>query len=88
MKAYEKFIHTLGRFAVGIGVALGVACAVVIVSSPPAIERTQAIQPGAMVRLDPVIVTISAQRFDAIRAESRDSTMLAHVFGGGPKQVS
>ncbi len=87
MKALERISHTIGRYAVVVGSALAVACVVAIVSSPRAIEPAQVDQPAEVVRLDPVIVTISAERFDAIHAETSGSSMLVHVFGGGPKQM-
>ena len=87
MKAHEKIIHALGRYAVVIGSALAVACVVAIVSSPRAIEPAKVVQPAEVVRLDTVVVTISADRFSAIQTEERGRSVLVHVFGGGPKEV-
>ncbi len=87
MKALEKIIHALGRYAVVIGSALAVACVVAIVSSPRAIEPAKAVQPAEVVHLDPVVVTISASRFDAIRADAQPATKVVHIYGSGPKEV-
>ncbi len=87
MKALEKIIRALGRYAVVVGSALAVACVVAIVSSPRGIEPAKAVPPAEVVHLDPVTVTISADRFDAIRAEAQPATKVVHVFGGGPKPV-
>lgn len=87
MKAHEKLIRIIGRFAVGVGSALAVVCVVAIVSSAPALGPTQAVQPAEVIRLDPVIVTIAAERFDAIRAELDGPSRQVHVYGGGPQPV-
>ena len=78
MKALEKVIHNTGRFAFGIGLGIALVCAYVIVSSAPALDATPVVRP-ADVRLDPVVVTIPAERFDAIRAEERGSSMLVRT---------
>lgn len=70
MKALTKFTQQLGRAAVHIGAVLALACAVVIVANAPAFAPTKMAQPGEVIRLEPVMVTISAERFDAIRAEA------------------
>ncbi len=87
MKALEKIIHTIGRYAVVIGAALATVCVVVIVSSPRTLDPAKAAPPAEVIRLDPVTVTISADRFYAIQAEEQGSSRLVHVFGGGPKRV-
>ncbi len=91
MKAHEKLIRIIGRligrFAVGVGSALAVVCVVAIVSSAPALGPTPVVQPAEVIRLDPVIVTIAAERFDAIRAEEDGASRLVHVYGSGPKKV-
>lgn len=86
MKALEKISHTVGRFAVGIGLGLALVCAYVIVSSAPALDAPPAARPAGVVRLDPVAVTISAERFDAIRAEGRGSSILVRTRERKPNE--
>ena len=81
MKALEKIIRITSRFAVGIGLGIALVCAYVIVSSAPVRDATPVIRPTGAVRLDPVVVTISAERFDAIHAEERGSSMLVRTPG-------
>ncbi|MGI9025966.1 MAG: hypothetical protein ACR2GP_10360 [Burkholderiaceae bacterium] len=87
MKRFEKVIRTLGRYVVVFGVALAVACASVIVANAPALVPGKTVPPAEVVHLDPVTVTISADRFDEIRAEAEAATKVVHVYGSGPKEV-
>ena len=82
MKTIERIIHTISRFAFGLGLVLALVCAFVIVTSDHALDSTQVEQPAEVVRLDPVIVTISAERFDAIRAEMGGPAMLVRTPRG------
>ena len=86
MKKFEKVVRALGRYVVVFGVALAVACASVIVANAPALLPGKTASPAEVVHLDPVTVTISADRFDEIRAEAEPATKVVHIFGGGPKQ--
>lgn len=79
MKTIERLIHAIGRFAFGLGLALALVCAFVIVTSDHALDPTQVARPADVVRLDPVVVTISAERFAEIRAEEREGSMLART---------
>lgn len=79
MKALEKIIHTIGRFAFGIGLGIALVCAYVIVSNAPALDATPVARPADIVRLDPVVVSIPAERFDAIRAEEGSASMLVRT---------
>lgn len=58
----------IGRLAIAVGTGFALACA--IASHGPSIA------PQDVVRLDPVVVTISKVRFDAIRAEAQGTTMI------------
>lgn len=78
MKALEKIIHAIGRFSFGIGLGIALVCAYVIVSSAPAPDAAPVVRPAA-VHLDPIVVIIPAERFDAIRAEERGSSMLVRT---------
>jgi len=86
MERKEGFISNLGRFAVGLGIGLALTSAYVIVTSGADLLTGK---PAAadIVRLDPVEVTISAERFAAIQAEAEPSTKTVHVYGAGPKAV-
>jgi len=69
MRTIDHLLHSLGRFVFGLGVGLALTAAVVIVANGPALEATT-VKPVDVVKLDPVIVTISAERFDAVRGEA------------------
>ena len=81
MKTIERVIHAIGRFAVGLGSVLALVCTFVIVTSDHALGLTEVTQPAEVVRLDPVVVTISAERFDAIRAEAQGPSRLVRTPG-------
>jgi hypothetical protein len=85
MKTIERIIHSISRFVFGLGVGLALTSAYVIVASGPDLLGAKA--PAEVVRLDPVEVTISAERFKEIRAEAEPPTKVVHVFGKGPQQV-
>lgn len=87
MKRFEKVVQALARYVVVFGVVLAVACASVIVANAPALIPGKTASPAEVVHLDPVTVTISAHRFDEIRAEAEPATKVVHVYGRGPKEV-
>lgn len=90
MKALAKLIHVAGRSAVLVGSALALGCAVVIVSNAPALAPVQKVaieQKAAVVRLEPVVVTISSERFDAIHAEAQRPSMFVWFFAKKPHEV-
>ena len=62
----DSLIRGLGRFVFGLGVGLALTSAVVIVANGPALEARE-VRPADVIRLDPVIVTMSAERFNAER---------------------
>ncbi len=68
MKAIERIIHRVARFAVGFGIGLALVCTFVIVTTDigPDTRRSKPV-----VHLDPVVVTISAERFAAIASALR-----------------
>ncbi len=67
-RSLEGLVRIAVRFAVGLGTAFALLCAVVIVSTDLG-PGMPAVRPVDVVRLDPVVVTIDAARFDALRAE-------------------
>ncbi len=69
MRTIDHLLRGLGRFVFGLGVGLALTAALVIVANGPALEAKDA-RPVDVIRLDPVIVTISAARFDALRGEA------------------
>lgn len=85
MKTLHHLLHTLGRFAVGFGIGLALVCASVIVTTDiglgPPKQRVDAI------RLEPVVVTISAERFSAIRADLAGVPVLVRTPMAGAGEV-
>ena len=79
MRTIEKIIGGIGRFAFGLGSALALVCVFGIVTSDHALDATQLARTAEIVRLDPVVVTISRERFAEIRAEEREGSMLART---------
>ncbi len=77
MKTIDLVMQNVGRIAVGLGSALALVCAMVIVTSGPALGSAEAAT--QVVRLEPVVVTVSTERFAAIRAEEKSHTMFARV---------
>jgi hypothetical protein len=86
MKTFERTLETAGRFAVGLGSALALVCAYVIVSGDPGLGVAEVAKAPEVVRLEPVVVTISAERFAAIQAEERGASMLARKHDAKLKQ--
>ena len=68
MDKMDGWVAGVGRFVFGLGIGLALTSAYVIVSGRPDVLGTS--KPEAeVVRLDPVVVTISAERFAELRAE-------------------
>lgn len=88
MKTLERFIRSLSRFVFGLGVGLALTSAYVIVSSGSALTG-RAPSARDVVRLDPIVVTMSRQRFDALYAEANPPAPVAraHAYGRGPQAV-
>jgi hypothetical protein len=86
MERMESFIHGIGRFVFGLGVGLALTSVYVIVTSAPDLMATRT-GAGDVVLLEPVVVTISAARFDAIRTEAAPASRPVHLFGRGPQQI-
>ena len=81
-KSLNTLIHGAGRFAVGFGTFVALACAIAIINVAPAgIEQTKAAT--EVVRLDPVVVTISKARYAAVRAEAKPS-LFVRLFAKKP----
>ncbi len=84
----NNLIHDLGRFVVGLGLGLALTSAYVVVTAVP--DLLAPVPPVEAVRLDPVVVTISAERFDALRAEmagadaARRAAMADAATGAAP----
>lgn len=69
MKTIETILHTVARFAFGFGIGLALVCAAVIVTTDIGLGTPKSVAPAGVVRLDPVVVTISTERFATIRRE-------------------
>jgi hypothetical protein len=82
----ERFVAGAGRFVFGLGIGVALTSVYVIVSSAPDLLSGRP-TPADIVRLDPVVVTISAERFAEIHAEADVPAKPAHVYGAGPRQV-
>ena len=86
MKAMEGFLYSMSRFVFGLGIGLALTSVYVIVTSTPdlLVTRTGA---GDVIVLEPVVVTISAARFDAIRTEAEPASRTVHLYGKGAQQI-
>ena len=82
MKAFERIIHLVGRFAVGLGIGVALVSAFVIVTTDIGGEARRP-QPTEIVHLDPIVVTISAERFAAIASELHGRPALARTPNQG-----
>ncbi len=85
MKAVERIIHRVGRFAVGLGIGIALVSAFVIVTTDIGAEARRP-QPAEIVHLDPVVVTISAERYAAIAAELNGRPALARTPNQGASE--
>jgi hypothetical protein len=86
MESMERFIYSMSRFVFGLGIGLALTSAWVIVTTGGDLLLGRPVA-AEVVRLDPVEVTISAERYDAIRADADVVRRAVHVYGGGPQQV-
>ncbi len=84
MNIVERLATVVARFVVGFGIGLALVCAVVIVTTRPALEPATVARPVEVIRLDPVSVTISAERFQAIRAQMIVDSLLVQTRGEAP----
>jgi len=79
MRTIDHLLRGLGRFVFGLGAGLALTAALVIVANGPALEAKD-VKPSDVIRLDPVTVTITAERFDALRGEDGlPPTAVAHA---------
>ena len=85
MKAFERLIGTVGHFVVGFGSGLALVCAFVIVTTDLG-EEPKVVHPADIVHLDPVVVTISADRFAEIRSELDGRPVLVRTPDRGATQ--
>ncbi|MEO8935490.1 MAG: hypothetical protein ABI277_01610 [Burkholderiaceae bacterium] len=83
MKTIERIIHTVGRFAVGVGSGIALMCAYVIVTTDIDPGPSTVARPPEVIRLDPVVVTISTDRYVAIRAEIAGPAVLVRTPNDG-----
>jgi hypothetical protein len=85
MRTKDRLISDVGRFVFGLCIGLALTSAYVVVTSAPDLLG----QPvdAEVVRLDPVVVTISAKRFDEVHAEADVPAPKMHVYGAGAPQV-
>lgn len=82
MKTIERLIHLVGRFAVGLGIGVALVSAFVIVTTDIGGEVRRP-QPDEIVHLDPIVVTISAERYAAIAAELQARPAVARTPNHG-----
>jgi len=81
-KSINTLIHGSARFAVAVGTFIALASAVAIITvAPTGIEHAK--PATEVVRLEPVVVTISKARYTAIRAEAQPS-MFVRLFAKKP----
>ena len=90
MEAIEKFVRRIGRYlvgglAVGLGIGLALVCTFVIVTTDVGQGRHPK-APGEVVRLDPVVVTISADRFAEIASELHGRPAMARTANHGASE--
>ena len=82
MKTIGRFVHLVGRFAVGVGIGVALVSAFVIVTTDIGGEARRA-KPAEIVHLDPIVVTISAERYAATASELQDGPKLARTPNRG-----
>lgn len=85
MKTFTRLVGTAGHFVVGFGSGLALVCAFVIVTTDLG-ESPKPVRPADIVHLDPIVVTIAADRFDAIRAELDGGPVLVRTPDQGATQ--
>lgn len=89
MKTIHRIRSAAARFNFGLGVGLALTSAYVIVTNDGTLDVKRA-APADVVQLDPVVITISRERFDALRAEAAPPVPVAeraHPYGRGPQRV-
>ena len=87
MKTINTLIHTGGRLAVAFGTFVALACAIAIIKvAPDGIENTRLAQ-SEVVRLEPVVVTVSKAQYDAVRAEAQRPSLFVRLFAKKPTAV-
>lgn len=82
MKTIERIVHLVGRFAVGLGIGVALVSAFVIVTTDTGGEARHA-KPAEIIHLDPIVVTISAERYAAIESELHGRPALARTPNHG-----
>jgi hypothetical protein len=85
MKTIETIFYVVGRFAVGFGSGLALVCAFVIVTTDIGLGTPKAVQPAEVVHLDPVVVTISSERYEAMRQEAQGVPVLVETPDRGAR---
>ncbi len=81
-KTLNTLMHRAGRLTFAFGTCVALACAVAIIKVAPAgIENAK--PATEVVRLEPVVVTISKDRYAAVRAETTPS-MFVRLFSKKP----
>ena len=79
MKAIETIVHRVARFAVGLGIGVALVSAFVIVTTDIGAEARRPKEPAGIVRLEPIVVTLSAERYAALLAEMHGRPTLART---------
>jgi hypothetical protein len=70
-------LKATGRIAVLLGTALAITCAITLAQRASTLPAPKPVSQAEIIRLEPVVVTISAERFTAIHAEAERETLLA-----------
>ena len=83
MRIIERVIETVGRFVVGLCIGLALVCAFVIVTTDPRLDVPATAAAVEVIRLDPVVVTISADRYDELQAASRAPSAIVRIAEHG-----
>jgi len=87
----DNLIHSLNARALLFGAAIAMVIAAAATVSATGDELGLASKNGAasveVVRLEPVAVTISTERFDAIRAESLGPSVIARASNKAARRV-
>lgn len=87
-KNLNTLIHGSGRLVVAFGTFIALACAVAIIKVAPAgLENAAVATPTEVIRLAPVVVTISKERYLAIRAETERPSLFVRLFTKKPTAV-
>ncbi|MEO8937896.1 MAG: hypothetical protein ABI277_12105 [Burkholderiaceae bacterium] len=73
----STFITFLAAVVVGCGAAVAIASTAAVSQVAPSLRPATQTTPQEVIRLAPVVVTISKNAFDGIRNEARSETELA-----------